>query len=633
MIIVPLLTLAAGISAAPSVVPRALPNAPDGYAPDNVTCPVNRPRIRNAASLSSNETDWLKLRREETIQPMKDLLSRLNLSSFDTGAYIDRHSKNISNLPNIGISVSGGGYRALTNGAGAIKAFDSRTSNSTAVGQLGGLLQSATYVSGLSGGGWLLGSIFINNFTTIHDLQVDRRVWDFKNSILEGPDVKHFQLLTTASYWKDLHDAVKAKKEAGYDTSLTDYWGRALSYQFINSSTDDGGLSYTWSSIASMESFQQGKIPMPVLVADGRNPGETVIGSNSTVYEFNPWEFGTFDPSIFGFAPLEYLGSPFNNGQVPNDTSCVRGFDNAGFVMGTSSSLFNQFILRLNNTNIPEALKSALQSILQEISQDEDDIAIYSPNPFKGYCNHQYCDSPKATVAKAYSKSSELNVVDGGEDGQNIPLHPLIQPTRQVDVIFAVDSTANIHNWPSGKSLVRTYERSLNSTGIGNGSAFPSVPDPNTFVNLGLNNRPTFFGCDSKNLTGTAPLIVYLPNSPYTAQSNTSTFKLSYTNEERDSVITNGYNVVTRGNASVDSNWPSCVGCAILSRSAERTNTTLPEICTTCFNTYCWNGTINSTEPSGYEPVMALQKSAGNREQMHHTTAVVAFALAVIMII
>ncbi|KAL4993256.1 lysophospholipase catalytic domain-containing protein [Aspergillus recurvatus] len=410
------LLAAAGLTSATplaDITPRALPNAPDKYAPANVTCPAVRPSIRSAASLSPNETAWLESRRKEIVSPMKELLARLNITNFDGAAYLDRVSSNTSNIPTVGIAVSGGGYRAMLNGAGALKAFDSRTDNSTAEGQLGGLLQSATYLSALSGGGWLVGSVFINNFTTIDALQTSDRTWDLRTNILEGPDVKHFQLLSTAGYWSDLVEAVHSKKHAGFNTSITDYWGRALSYQFINAS--DGGPSYTWSSIALMENFQNGQVPLPLLVADGRNPGELLVGSNSTVYEFSPWEFGTFDPAIYAFAPLEYLGSDFRS-----NGSCVRGFDNAGFVMGTSSSLFNQGLLRLNRTSIPESLKKALAPILEAVGQANDDIANY-PNPFQGY---------QGSTA-AISTRSELNVVDGGEDGQNIPLHPLIQPARQ----------------------------------------------------------------------------------------------------------------------------------------------------------------------------------------------------------
>ncbi|KAJ5881679.1 uncharacterized protein N7529_000351 [Penicillium soppii] len=352
---------------------RALPNAPNGYVPVNFSCSVNKPAIRNAGTLSPDETSWLGARRQETVSAMKDLFKTLDMSSFDALSYINQYSSNITDLPNIAIAVSGGGYRALTDGAGALKAFDSRTAGSNATGHLGGLLQSATYVSGLSGGGWLLGSIYLNNFTTVSSLQSHRSLWQFQNSIMKGPEKKGLGAWNTATYFHDLADAVIGKKNAGFNTSFADFWGCALSYQLIDA--PDGGLEYTWSSIALTEDFKNGKMPLPLLLADGRNPEETLVGSNSTVYGFNPWEFGTFDPSIFGFAPLQNLGSHFENGVVTEDI-CVRGFDNAGFIMGTSSSLFNQFILRLNTTDLPSNLKSIFASLLQDLGDRNDEIAV-----------------------------------------------------------------------------------------------------------------------------------------------------------------------------------------------------------------------------------------------------------------
>ena len=208
------------------MVQRALPNAPDGYTPTSVSCAASRPTVRSAARLSSNESSWLETRRDKTLNGMKDFFNHVTIPDFNAVQYIDRISSNTSDLPNIGIAVSGGGYRALMNGAGAIKAFDSRTNNSTSSGQLGGLLQSATYLAGLSGGGWLVGSIYINNFTTIADLQTHEAgsVWQFQNSIFEGPDGDSIQILDSASYYKDISDAVSAKSDAGYQTSITDYW-------------------------------------------------------------------------------------------------------------------------------------------------------------------------------------------------------------------------------------------------------------------------------------------------------------------------------------------------------------------------------------------------------------------------
>lgn len=198
----------------------------------------------------------------------------------------------------------------------------------------------------------------------------------------------------------------------------------------------------------------------------------------------------------------------------------------------------------------------------------------------------------------------------GGEDLQNIPFTPLLQPSCEVDVIFAVDSSADTldpagPNWPNGTAMVATYERSIFQD---DGTTFPPVPDVNTFINLGLNSRPTMFGCDAGNLTAnsTAPLVVYLPHSPYVFNSNVLTFTPSYAVDERNAIIRNGYNVVTRGNGTVDSQWPTCVACAIMSRSWDRTNTTVPDVCKDCFAKYCWDGTRNDTVPGPYTPQMLL---------------------------
>lgn len=532
---------------------------------------------------------------------MRDLLGRLNITGFDVNTFLNDNANNVSALPNVAISFSGGGYRALQNGAGAMAAFDSRTENSTSPGHIGGLLQSATYVSGLSGGGWLTGSIFINNFTSVTALRDDNAgtVWNFNNTILEGPTQEGIQILNTAQYFQSINDAVSGKSDAGFETTVTDYWGRALSFQLVNAS--QGGPDYTWSSIALTEGFQNGDYPMPILIADERAPGETLIPRNTTVYEFNPFEMGSWDPTSFGFVPMEYLGSNFSGGSLPDNASCVVGFDNVGFIMGTSSSLFNAVVTSLGSVDIPQALKDRLEQTLSALGADNEDIADY-PNPFFQYNNET---NPSAN-------SSTLTLVDGGLDFQNIPLHPVIQPARNVDVIFAVDSSADTtFNYPNGTALVATYERSQPDSSIANGTAFPSIPDVNTMVNLGLNTRPTFFGCDSRNITSdyVVPLIVYIPLSPYIVNSNVSTFDPQEFNDTfRNAIIENGYDVATMGNGSANAQWPTCVGCAVLSRSLERAGAQVPEVCAQCFRDFCWDGTLNSTVPATYDPNSRLEE-------------------------
>ncbi|KAI9724174.1 MAG: Lysophospholipase 1 [Chrysothrix sp. TS-e1954] len=585
-------------------VARAAPVAPSGYQPASVSCPSARPTIRRASSLSQEETSWLQTRRKNTVQPMQDLLQRSKINGFDVAGFFNQHSDNVTNLPNIGIAASGGGYRALMNGAGAIAAFDSRTPNSTSIGHLGGLLQSSTYLAGLSGGAWLVGSLFANNFTSVQAIiDAHGSLWDFTNSIFEGPN-KGFQILTSTEYYSTVNDEVQSKghSQFGFNLSITDYWGRALSFQLINAT--DGGPSYTYSSIANQSFLTEGSSPLPLLIADERAPGQSLIAANTTVYEFNPWEMGSWDPQLYGFAPTQYLGSNFSAGSLPQEQPCINGYDNLGYVYGSSSTLFNEFLLEFNTTvDLPSFFEDAINDVLTDIGTDENDIADWTPNPFYHFNNK--------TNRNADSK--RLTLVDGGEDLQNIPFNPLIQPIRNVDIVFAIDSSADTNdNWPNGTSIVATYERSLNQT-IENGTAFPSIPSVQTFVNLGLNNKPTFFGCDVSNSThpnNPGPLIVYLPNTPYAFNSNFTTFTPSYSTAERNAAIENGYDAITQGNSSLDVDWPACVGCAILSRALHRTNSDVPQQCTDCFSRYCWNGTLDDTNTT-YAPTPKLKVISG----------------------
>jgi len=176
------------------------------------------------------------------VSALQDLVKRLGITGFDSDAYF-ASAKNVSMLPNIGIAVSGGGWRALMNGAGAIAAYDQRTPGSTGTGQLGGLLQSATYLSGLSGGGWLVSSLYANNFPTVQSIvntDDTTSIWQFQSSIFEGPDMGNTGTSNGAAYFGEIVDQVAEKVDSGFNTTLTDFWGRALSFQLLNSTGQSG---------------------------------------------------------------------------------------------------------------------------------------------------------------------------------------------------------------------------------------------------------------------------------------------------------------------------------------------------------------------------------------------------------
>lgn len=136
----------------------------------------------------------------------------------------------------------------------------------------------------------------------------------------------------------------------------------------------------TYSSIQNNHGFVAAEFPLPILVADERQEGQPVLlSTNTTNYEFTPWELGSFDS--VGFVPLQYVGSNFDAGEIPSHEKCVTGFDELSFVFGTSSSLFNQFLLQINTTDmVPAIFKDAVTSILVGLDENYMDVADWSPS-------------------------------------------------------------------------------------------------------------------------------------------------------------------------------------------------------------------------------------------------------------
>ncbi|KAG7666329.1 PLB2 [[Candida] subhashii] len=545
------------------------------YAPQKVNCPANSQLTRssNGSSLSPQEQTYITNRLAVAKQHLYTFLINANLQDFDVNSFLNQSQ------PTIGPAFSGGGYRSMLIGAGGIAAMDERTPSNGP--NIKGLLQSSTYLAGLSGGAWLVGTLATNNLLSIGDLIAGGKLWEL-SSILDyyGSNFIKNQLM-----WATIAVQCLAKKEAGFDITITDPWGRALSYQFLATFSNNGD-SQKWSDIGKTSSFQSYEMPFPLLVADGRVPDSVITNLNSTVFELTPYEVGSSDPSCGTFVQTPYIGSALDNGYpASGKNKCVNGFDNSGFFIGTSSSVFNEAILELGTTNLPSYITYILKDILSIFDEDNLDVANYDPNPF--YKSHN--------ATTPIDESSTLYLVDGASDGQNLPLAPLL--TRKLDIIIAHDAANDNQNgWPDGTSLISTYQRQFSPQGAN--FHFPYVPDQYTFRNLNLTSKPTFFGCDAQNLTSLTsdiydvPLVVYLANRPFTYWSNTSIFKLAYSAEERNAMIQNGYEISTRNNGTIDTQWPTCLACAVIRRQQERLGQEQSDQCKACFEEYCWSGEI-----------------------------------------
>lgn len=451
------------------------------------------------------------------------------------------------------------------------------------------------------------------------------------------------KLTKTLRFYNELHLGVLRKKAAGFPVSLTDYWGIALSKKLFISMKQSPGLTLT--SCTQLPSFKSFEQPFPIICAVERDPTVFESHNESHLFEISPYEFGSWDSYLQTFMPMRYLGTPMFGGysigydEITNKSMCVSGFDNVGFITATSSSLFNHAVSRLFGIicEFNHKTSSALENILDafgitlnrtiKLDNSNPEYAIYSPNPFYGLKNHW-----SGNKERDITQNSNLYLVDGGDDGQNIPFHPFLRKERPIDVIIAYDMSSDVLNYPNGSSLMRTAKRYHNSNAsialpffeINNSdklpkiptkqAVFPHVPTPKQFVDLSLNQQPIFFGCElsdypiiqissskfiakeSPNIEYLPPLIIYQANTNHSFNSNTSSFKLTYTEDEVTSMITNGYNMATNKNSSF---YHICVKCAFLKREFDRiqlgwnphyNKSTFkpPSTCLKCFNQFCW---------------------------------------------
>ncbi|KAF9071127.1 phospholipase B [Rhodocollybia butyracea] len=579
------------------------------YAPSvNIACPNLETtafvREWNATNQTLNpaEEEYVNTRINTTIaQAWNDWLGNGSQLGYNITAFQ-------GNFPKIGLALPGGGLRAAQVGAAALSGIDARNDSAKTAGT-GGLLQVSSYLSGLSGGSWVTGSLYFNNFPTLNDLvfgngnNLTGWLLDLAFASPDGDDVfsEYNQYFYGSILW-----SVMSKANTGIDTSITDPWARMISYHFLNQTsrsnffTNDTahGAGQLWSNIPTIPAWQQRLTPFPILVTDSRPQGDnatTALGLTPTVYEITPFEFASYDPGLSAGVNLTFAGTPMTNSKPVNASACVTGFDQAGFMMGTSASLFNQILDFAHNTlqdfssSDSNALLYVLSRQLTEVRTRADDVANWY-SPFNGLKPSTYEDS----------NSTWLSLLDGASNGENIPLAPLFVKERALDVIVPLDSSADdTNNWPNGTGLLISAQRQQQLLQASH-QAFPPLPqDAQAFIDTGARERPTFFGCDPTQNPPEFPLIIYIPNTPPfngdAPAANTGTFQLQYTAKASqvlfDQVHNNTISGFVPNTTHADPNFGRCLQCAAVDRARYKLSPIVnrSEFCQTCFTQYCFN--------------------------------------------
>ncbi|KIY70403.1 hypothetical protein CYLTODRAFT_451708 [Cylindrobasidium torrendii FP15055 ss-10] len=580
-----------------------LPRDADAYAPTaNVSCPnQNLVRTFSASnqSLHADELSFIAAREAKAADAWSEWIGDGSALGYESGALNLREHQ-----PRVGIAMSGGSFRASLYGAGVLNALDARNASSKAAGT-GGLLQVASYITGLSGGSWLVSSLYSNGFPMTNELVFGNKDIGWSGWLLDldlflpgGIDPGN-----SVDFYSSLKRSVKSKAARGVFTSLTDTWARALSYHMLNGTTRENffysdadvvhGAGQLWSGIANIPAYRDNDTPFPIIVVDSR-PAKMKLGGDTElefpVYEFSPVEFASYDPALSAAMQTRYMGSELNEGKPTRSDGCMEGLDETGFVFATSSSLFNVMFDRTSDgaESTLGVLGDLYESVLDDFQTRNKDVANWR-NPFKGISNSTFTETAE----------DWLSLVDGGLNGENIPLGPLFVKERGLDVIVAVDASADSDDdFPTCMSLLHTDER-IDMFLKESHQTFPPVPvSAKECISTGVNLRPTFFGCNPENtMEPEYPLLIYLPNSPpLTGENpvtNSGTFKLSYTEKHQhlflDQVHKNTIGGFIPNSNNPDVDFGRCLQCAAVDRARMLSWVDRSAFCADCFAQYCYD--------------------------------------------
>lgn len=132
-------------------------------------------------------------------------------------------------------------------------------------------------------------------------------------------------------------------------------------------------------------------------------------------------------------------------------------------------------------------------------------------------------------------------------------------PERELDVIFVLDSSSDIDNYPNGSKLKRIFEK-LDEENVH--YQFPN--------NVKTFTHPIVIGCNATKRTGHdsfLPIIIYHANANHGNASNTSTFKITYNQSEVSSMLLTGREVFSN---DYDLYYKNCLGCILTKRTMDR---------------------------------------------------------------
>ncbi|KAL2206594.1 FabD/lysophospholipase-like protein [Sarocladium strictum] len=385
------------------------------------------------------------------------LARRKKVALVALSKYLDIPEKDIhpDDVPTIAMCGSGGGIRALIAGTGSMLATEED-----------GLLDCVTYTSGVSGTCWLQ-ALCLTSFTKGSvALLLDHLKARASTHIAYPPAA--FQAVTTLPTSKYLLSGLveKLRGDPKADFGLVDLYGLLLGARYLVPKGELNVDERDFKLSNQREYLKYGQVPLPIYTTIRHEiPGLAASSTDQESeqakekakkeawfqwYEVTPYEF--FCEEFGAGIPTWALGRRFQNG---SDVTPESGFHLPELRMPLLMGIFGSaFCATLSHywREVKPLVKGmsvfgAVDDLIAGRNEDLEKVHPIDPARIPNFCYGMHGKLPQTTPQSIYD-SEYIQLMDAGMSN-NIPIYPLLRPGRDVDVLLAFDSSADVKtdNW------------------------------------------------------------------------------------------------------------------------------------------------------------------------------------------
>jgi len=407
-------------------------------------------------------------------------------------------------FPQVGIALSGGGFRAANTAAGVLSAFDSREGLDNPAN---GLYQTMALAAGISGGSWALSAASADPSQSWSETAERWRDGMEEGLLRRGTQ----NLPEMLGFWQSSVQGLHNMRPADAPLATMSDLMAPTTASSLGVPLDIGRGPMAESDPSDPATWGQ-PLSITVVQAMGERGVKEAIdtcsydySSEQGLWEFGVWDDGTFAPGFWGFGPSnESVLATKNPG---GDTTCWGGITTIPWKMATSGAVWNGAVYKDNFYPPLETCRNSSSWILKllcvGLQYDVFRLNVTDSKQFR-------ITDPPALPIPNYPAPRELFAMDG-QPCEGIPIAPLLEPVRELDIILAVDATSpwiqsiqDPRSFPEGDTLQQTAFYAL-----GQGLPFPDMPLLKDFVeDPELLQKNTVFGC----FNASVPAVVYIPH-------------------------------------------------------------------------------------------------------------------------